>query len=256
MPRRSTRFALLPFALVLLVPLAAGCGGGSGASGVTLDPTGQSQPDPTPAGLIADGQGRADLAFGGYTLLVDGEQASLTPWRTGANNDDLYFLGIDRFLSPASMRVTGIAVTGTEVQVHWRFTHPFPAPNLFAPPSGRNRADLGVAARILLLEEVPAGQVGDRTFFGTAIANTDLLLNPDGYWQPRGLLEAGTANANTFPYQLVVDEGANAGNGNRDDHAGGNGGRGNYDPSIGGWQRANMGGDSASWTGYGVIHQG
>jgi len=199
----------------------------------------------------------ADGALGGYHLRVAGDAAELTPWRVGLANDDLYFLGIDAFLRPGNLKITGIRRVGTRLQLDWRFTHPFGAPTDFdAPPSAANRADLAIAARILFLTDVDNAQLAEQTFFTDVIANTKLITNPHGYCQSRGLLPAYPGNANTFPYQLVVDDGANAGAGNRTGLPNTTPFIGNYDPGVGGWQRSNAGFDRNAWTGYGILHQG
>lgn len=201
--------------------------------------------------------------LGGYTFSIDAatDSATVAPWRQGTATDDVYFLSVSNFLRPDSLRVTSVSRAGTNLEIGYRFTHPFAAPaNLAGPATAANRADLGIAARMVFLLDLPTGAiVDDYTFFsGEAIANTRLLLQADGYYQPRNLLPALTGyQANTFPYKLVVDEAAGAG-GNRVGVSNGGAGAGNYRTDGLGWQGDNISGTGGNnnWTGYDVLHQG
>ncbi|HYE77695.1 MAG TPA: hypothetical protein VEI97_06895, partial [bacterium] len=89
-------------------------------------------------------------------------------------------------------------------------------------------------------------------------ANTDLVTNADGYYAPNGLLtETGSLTANTFPFKLIVDEGAGSG-GNRGEADNGGTATGNYRVDLDGWQQDNLtnNGVNNGWTGFGVLHQG
>jgi len=167
--------------------------------------------------------------------------------------DDTYLLSIDNFTKSDTIKVTGVRADASSVLVDYLVTHPFAAPSdLDAPPTASNRADLSISARLVLLLDVPSAT--GATYFagdGPAIASTALLDNPDGYFAPKGLLtNIGGLIANTFPYQLVVDEATD----NRVDHSNGATATGNYGAE--GWQRDSIGADRASWTGFDVLHQG
>ncbi|MCG3152848.1 MAG: hypothetical protein GEEBNDBF_02152 [bacterium] len=260
--RPMTRLAVVACALPLAASILtlAGCAQRQSLTTPVQTPDIPHQPT---QGALPPWARQADLSqgtLGGYTLTLDAAQATatLTPWRTALANDDLYFLGIDAFLKPDNLRITGIRRTGSTLELDWRFTHPFSAPvDFLAPPSASNRADLGIAAQLLLLADIPVTERPNQTFFGDVVANTSLLLNPAGYTQPKGLLPPLATETNCFPYQLVVDDGANGGAGTRIGKPNpGNQPTGNFDNGIGGWQRSNAGFDRASWTGYGVLHQG
>ncbi|MEO7995498.1 MAG: hypothetical protein ABI743_13960, partial [bacterium] len=198
-----------------------------------------------------------------YNVEVDLASASATASlaRTAQQTDDGYELSLSKFISGNEFTIESVDVSPTTVDITYRVSHPFPvANNLDAPATAANRADLGAIMRTLFLIDVPAA-TGNTYFLGadSAILNSDFVANPSGYFAPRGLITLGpTAVANTFPYQLVVDEAANSGTGNRDGVPGvaGSNGIGNYDALQGGWQRVNMGASKDRWTGFGMLHQG
>ncbi|HYE78479.1 MAG TPA: hypothetical protein VEI97_10870, partial [bacterium] len=164
------------------------------------------------------------------------------------DNDALYVLPIDNFLSTGGVTVKNVRLTGATLDIDYRFTHPFPS------STTANRADLGVAGFLLFLADVP-GATGNSYFTGTTdvVANTALVANADAYWSPRGLVDATGMTANTFPYKLFVDEAADNRINPATEAAISNGGipTGNY-VAPNGWQT----GGSDTWTGYGVLHQG
>ncbi|HYE76657.1 MAG TPA: hypothetical protein VEI97_01595, partial [bacterium] len=215
-------------------------------------------PGPATAAEALAGRYRMEIA-----LETDGPHVSVMPVRRAQETDDLTFLSIQDFFKPGDLAVDGIADTGEEIRVAYTIRHPFPAPRDLdaASHAFSNRADLGFTGRLLFLLPVdPAhGSIADFTFFRSAVAevraNTAVVRNADGYFQPRGLLGDPSLNTNTFPYKLVVDEAAGP-TGNRVGVGNGGTPRGNYDPAAGGWQRANMGPDRNGWTGYDFLHQG
>ncbi|HYE79273.1 MAG TPA: hypothetical protein VEI97_14915, partial [bacterium] len=205
--------------------------------------------------------GIAHSALGLYRLEIDPAtlQAAATPLtlRAGQKNSDLYLLPIDNFLQPDSFTVDAVALTDTAVQLSYTVRHPFPAP---ADPAGvangsTNRADLGIAARVLFLVDVPSA-TGNTYFDETStggdriILDDDTIANADGYLEPAGMLSPGTT-ANTFPYRLVIDE---LGTGNRVGVTNGGTPTGNFGSD--GWTRSELGASRTGWTGYGVLHQG
>ncbi|HYE77709.1 MAG TPA: hypothetical protein VEI97_06965, partial [bacterium] len=152
--------------LATLAAAALSCGGGDDSPATPGDPTpGELGATALPGGdALPAPTGFAGL--GGYTLEVDlnSLSATATMWRKGAATDDLYFLAVDNFLRPNSLAVESIQVTPTTVNLNYRFTHPFPAPtNLAGPATAGNRADLGIAARLLVLADVP-GATGNTYF--------------------------------------------------------------------------------------------
>lgn len=232
--------------------LLAGCTAGDPAQP-------QSIPHPTGGGLgIAATSGpTTEVALQRVRFTIDPLQgtAAVTALesRRVQQTDDTYLLSIDNFTNSDTLRVTGVRNDAGAVLVDYLVTHPFAASSdLDAPPTASNRADLAISARVVMLLDVPTA-VG-ATYFagdGPAIANTTLLDNPDGYFQPRGLLtNLGAFTANTFPYQLVVDEADD----NRVAHSNSGLATGNYGAE--GWQRDSIGADRASWTGFDVLHQG
>ncbi|HYE77126.1 MAG TPA: hypothetical protein VEI97_03985, partial [bacterium] len=218
--------------------LAAGC---SQPSPALPDATAAKTPAPAAA---------PNTVLGRYTLEIDPVTltARVTAPRAAQDNDGVYLLPIDSFLSTGGVTVQKVRLTATTLDIDYTFTHPFPA-------SGTtNRADLGVSGFLLFFADVPS-TTGHRYFTGTddVVVNTGLVANADAYWAPRGLLDTEAYTANTFPYKLLVDEA----NDPRLDAASGapvsNGGNptGNY-TAPNGWQT----GGSETWTGYGVLHQG
>ncbi|MEO7993032.1 MAG: hypothetical protein ABI743_01430 [bacterium] len=248
----------------LLALAVVGCNSG-GKSPATPSPdthgTLNLEQSPLPGGeAMPAGTGQA--ALGGYTLAIDpvALTGEATMWRRGSQTDDTYFLSVDNFLQPSSLQVTGVKADAANLILNYTFTHPFKAPiNLAGPATAANRADLGISARLLLLNDVPAGTAAAHTYFsGEAIANAGLMVNADGYYQPKGLLTNLTGfAANTFPYKLVVDEGAGT-DGNRLGVSNNAAGSGNYRVSDGGWQQLNIdnSGVNNGWTGFDYLHQG
>lgn len=256
---------LTPWALVALAMATLGCsGGGKGPASPTLAPNGtvDLESSALPGGdAMPAGLGHAIL--GGYTWHVDPStnQATVEGWRKGAQTDDIYNLSVDAFFRPRDVRVTGITRTATTLDIAYEVSHPFAGPtNPAGPATAANRADLAIAARMLFLVDIPGtANASDYTFFGgDAIANTRLVTNADGYFQPRGLLtDTGGLTSNTFPYKLIVDEAAGS-EGNRVGVGNGGNDIGNYRTTEGGWQLGNLSfaGQNNGWTGYDIFHQG
>jgi|GEM_PF-1027390 len=262
---------LVPSLAATFALLALGCGGGSGSQS-PLAPATPSANDPLAAPVLPDAISSVQAGLGGvamngaisesalaiYTLDIDPvaltATASLKATREAAANDDLYLLSIDSFLKSDSLKVTGIGATADTVDIKYTIEHPFPqASNPTGTPNGStNRADLGIAGRVLFLTDV-ASATGN-TFFdetgiggSSVIANTDLVANADAYYTPAGLLSlSGTAN--TFPYKTLVDE---TGTGSRVGVTNGGTPQGNF--GADGWTRDEL---TAGWTGFGVLHQG
>ncbi|MEO7994221.1 MAG: hypothetical protein ABI743_07455, partial [bacterium] len=200
-------------------------------------------------------------ALGVYDLALDPvlvtATASLAETRQATQNDDLYLLPIDRFLRSDSFRVISFTETATTLDLTWRFTHPFKAPvSPVGTPNGSNRADLGVAGLMVLATDVLSAT--GHTYFdesgtggGRVIAETDLAVNPDLYYQPGGLVTTTTLT-NTYPAQVLVDESGSGGS--RVSMPNGGDPTGNF--GADGWTRDEFGPNNDGWTGFGVIHQG
>ncbi|HYE78188.1 MAG TPA: hypothetical protein VEI97_09385, partial [bacterium] len=245
-PRPRVLAAGLTFGL-----LVAGCAGTDTTPVGPSDTAALASPKP---GVAVMRGGNVQSVLGLYTIRVEAGAAgaSVEPLalRTGAANDDLYLLPIDRFLKPTSLAVTAVSWTPTTVDLAWAFTHPFPAPidPAAAPNGSTNRADLGIAGALVILQDVESA-VGN-TFFSDRIANTSLVVNPDAYLSPETMV-ASTTVANTFPYQTLVDE---TGEGSRVFTSNGGDPMGNFGSD--GWTRDELGGTYDQWSGYGVLHQG
>ncbi|MCG3153249.1 MAG: hypothetical protein GEEBNDBF_02560 [bacterium] len=255
----------VPSLAATLALVALGCGG-SGAQS-PLAPVNPALPAASPvvpdtinsvqAGLggVAAYGGITESTLAIYTLDIDpvslSATASLKATRAAAANDDLYNLSIDSFLRADSLKIKSISATAETVDLTYTIEHPFPqASDPAGTPNGStNRADLGIAGRVLFLADVPSAS--GNTFFddGTdaVVANTDLVANADAYYTPAGLLEL-TGTANTFPYKLLVDE---SGDGSRVGVSNGGDPTGNF--GTDGWTRDEL---SSGWTGFGVLHQG
>ncbi|HYE77610.1 MAG TPA: PKD domain-containing protein, partial [bacterium] len=253
--------------------LALGCSGGGSAP--TAPAGGDGNPTPLPSGLSSLSPGTAALggtvarpggsesAMAIFQVEVDTDALSATAHlkevRTAQETDDIYLLDISAFTTPTTFSVSSIAADATSVTVNYTITHPFKAPsNLDGPATAANRADLGISGRVLFLNDVPSAT--GNTYFqgdGDIIANSTLMLSPDGYYTPAGLLDTTGFTANTFPYNVLVDETADPRTSSATGAPISNGGsdRGNYDPSTG-WQRSNIGPNNDGWTGFGVQHQG
>lgn len=256
---------LSSWALAALATTLIGCsGGGKGPASpaVHIPDAVDLESSALPGGDAMPGLAGTSV-LGGYTWRVDpsANQATVEGWRAGTQTDDIYHLSVDAFFQARNLRITGISRTATTLDISYEVSHPFNGPvNPTAPATAANRADLGIAARMLFLLDIPAAaDPADYTYFGgEAIANTRLIGNADGFYQPRGLLtNTGGLSTNTFPYKLLVDEAAGA-EGNRVGIGNGGAGIGNYRPTEGGWQLGTLSfsGQNNGWTGYDVLHQG
>jgi len=187
------------------------------------------------------------LAIDPATLDV---QLTSEPIRTASDNDDLYLLSTNRFFTGGVIQITDVRTTATTLDIDYQVTHPIPAPSdPTAPPSAGNRADLGIAGRVAFLVEVPTAT--GNTYFSDRVVNTSLIVNPDHYYAPAGLLAELHLPANTFPCQTLVDE---LDGGSRKGIDNGGSPSGNF--GADGWTRAEFGASNDGWTGYGVLHQG
>lgn len=247
----------------MLALVVLGCAGG-GYSTAPAIPSPASLPPPEPLPTVYNGAatlgspmisgGLAQSALAIYTLRVDLStyQATLTlkENREATATDDLYLLPIDSFLRADSFEVTGVDRDADSLNIGWNFSHPFPAP---ADPTGTpngstNRADLGVAASLLYLTDVPAA--AGHSYFTDRIAETAYILNADSYYSPAALLDTTGLTANTFPMQKVIDEEA--------DNRNGVSNTGNVTGNFGtdGWTRSELGAGNNGWTGFDILHQG
>jgi len=245
------RFALgwLPCGLLLL----SGCAG----TAPLASPRSELPAGAHATGVVLRSDGLTEAALGVYDLTLDLESleatVSLQTPRSGQATDDLYHLPVSGFLRPDSYRVRAVKRMSGKISLLQRFAHPFAAPaDLGGVPSASNRADLGIAGRLLYLTDV-ASATGN-SYFGEegdpVVVNTALVSNPDAYWRPRALFPT-TGIANTFPYQTLVDE---TGNGSRVGVSNGGIPTGNYGND--GWTGLEIGSTRDQWTGYGVLHQG
>lgn len=253
----------------------AGCG--SNMSPVAVDGTlethiaSDTRLDPSGARSSVAGAFQIDIDVDTMTSRIE----PLAP-RTGAAIGDLFFLNVDNFgvkmvISPDG-GLRNLDLVNNTIEFHYDVSHAFPAP---ATPGGTasagNRADLGIAGRVVFLCDVPLtdlstfaqNYVGNFEFpfsSGTERMHTLAILDAHGYYNPAGMLDGfhtPTNGTTAWPYKMLVDESMNA----RRATAGGapisNGGlgTGNY-ASSGSW------GNVAAWTGgpnvtgYGVLHQG
>jgi len=246
-----------PGSLALTLPLVvlAGCAGGSQAPLLPAAAPPAANAIPAALGALVGHQGVTESAIGLYQLTIDPAALQATTellaTRGMQANDDLYELSITNFLKRDSFRIRGVTRTADTLEVAYTFAHPFPAP---ADPTGTpngstNRADLGVAGRLLVLADVATAS--GNTFFTDVVANTALVTNPAGYYQPKGLLTL-TATANAFPYQVLVDEAGP--DGSRVGRSNGGDPTGNF--GTDGWTRSEFGATNDGWTGFGVLHQG
>ena len=227
----------------------------SGCSGTG----GSVSPDlPVDSGDIPGAQsanGAGDLLVGNFRVSIDPSslEATVTTPRLNQSQPPQnlnYDLDIGNFINPYTLEAIGVRIERYgDLTVTFRHRHPFRAPNVAAPITAGNRADLSYTGRLLILadEQVESVDVG-----GDTIAfDPYLAKNAQGYVHPGDLLlETGLA-ANTFPYFLLVDEAQN----NREGVSNGLQATGNYDPGAGGWQRGNIG-DGNGWTGYSYLHAG
>jgi|GEM_PF-1892910 len=251
-------------AAILIISLAASCAGGNRSPVGSGDPRPPAADDTFLGGFAVNGD-LAESAAAIFTISIDpGSDAASTKLkskRSGQQTDDLYELGIGNFISDQTLRVHQIRRTASTVELDYSVTHPFAAPvDLDAPPTRTNRADLAVVGRVVFLLDVP--QSSGNTFFsgaptGSVVANTELVLNNDGYFAPAGLLNLAGYTANTFPYKVLVDESLDPRLSQADGLPRSNGGSalGNYSATQG-WQRDTIGPLNDGWTGYGVMHHG
>ncbi|MEO7993527.1 MAG: hypothetical protein ABI743_03940 [bacterium] len=237
-----------------------GCSGGSDAptnpvdigSGSEIVPEG---PHPALPSQVVVRDGVVQSAIGSFQLEIDPvaltAAVSRQELRGAMGTGDLYLLPLDSFLQADTFSITGVSGSPQNLDIHYRFAHPFPAPeDPTAPANGSsNRADLGVSPQILLLAEVSTS-VGN-SYFGSVVANTKLVPNPDGYYTPNALLNTFGWLANTFPYYQGVDE---ANPDAREGASNGGVATGNFGPE--GWTRDELMNDEGGWTGYGILHQG
>lgn len=240
-----------PWPLLLLALVTLGCSGSTPAAPALV-------PDETPAATI-DRAGALTQAIGGrWRLEVDGAQVSLDPIRAASTADQgrLFHLDIGQFMRAKDLEIRSFEydVDGN-LRVDYAIHHPFPPPVFANPPNAKNRADLSFSGQLLILTDVPSGQTGVHTFYPGIVANTEAVLDADGFVDPGDLLYRDpTIRATVFPYKLVVDELRN----NREGRSNDGSITGNFDQALGGWQRVNMDefGINNGWTGYDVLHQG
>ncbi|MEO7995055.1 MAG: hypothetical protein ABI743_11705, partial [bacterium] len=233
---------------VTLLLAAIGCN--SSAVSPTHPAGNAMLPQPTLGDLEGYGGDLAQAVVGIFHVRVDPSMLTgsveLVAQRD-AQQGALYNLSIGNFLKPNSFEVTGVSGSATTVDIHYTTRHPFPAPSdLGGAPSGSNRGDLAVTGRVLWLLDSPE----PATYFagdGNVRLNARMVTNPAGYFTPGGLLDTTGLTANTFPYQLLVDEVAD----NREGFSNGGIMRGNYGGA--GWQIAEF---QAGLTGYGIWAQG
>ncbi|MEO7994448.1 MAG: hypothetical protein ABI743_08610, partial [bacterium] len=257
----------IPASLAFLALTLAGCSHASLPTAPVADAVIPALPSGT-APVIAAGSivGATPIATGDmlqapiglYQLSVDPVTLTAlfkpTMYRAVAETDDLYDLSLENLLAPDSLKVLNVTADADSVLVTYSFTHPFAAPTAIdAPATGKNRADLGFAGRVVLLADVDS-PIEHTWFDGAApvILNPALIRNADGFLNPAGLLSLNGYVANTFPYQALVHE---ANDGNREGIPTGALGKGNYDKDTG-WQRDQFGASNTGWTGYGILHQG
>ncbi|MEO7994881.1 MAG: hypothetical protein ABI743_10835, partial [bacterium] len=189
-----------------------------------------------------------------YNLQIDPASltATITPVRGATAQPPqalTYDLDIAKFLTPETLQVEGVRLTGfNDLVIRLRHRHPFPAPNFAAGITAKNRADLGYTGRLFVL----ADDVNQAFQQGVTL-DPLLVREPDGYASPGDLLRDGAGLTNThFPYMLLVDEAKN----NREGVSNGGTATGNYVAATGGWQRSNAGANGKSWTGYDYLHGG
>lgn len=251
----------------LAILIAAGCAGGDQQTGPTATIPGSNFAGQAELGPAVLDQGALQSALALYTVEVDPVTLSATTalkeQRAAQANDDLYELPIGNFLRPDSLQVARVSADAEALNLVYTFSHPFKAPQDFdAPATAQNRIDLGISGRVLFL--LDALDLASSTFFdetgsggGRVIANTSLVGNADGYYNPGGLLNLSGMAANTFPYKVLVDETLDPRTGQADGAPRSNGGdvMGNFDPTFG-WTRATSGTNRDAWTGMGFLHQG
>lgn len=205
---------------------------------------------PTPAYQLISG---AESLVAQFALRVDLEslQATLTPVR-GAQAQPpqahTYDLDIENFLRPDSLRIRRVRRTpGGDLELTFRHSHPFPAPDANAAITAQNRADLGYTGRLLILAEGTS-----QVYFGGEVRlDPTLVADADGYLHPGDLLATTGLTNTAFPYVLLADEAED----NRLGQSNGGLMHGSYEPLAGGWQRSNIG-TGTGWTGFDFLHGG
>ncbi|MEO7994963.1 MAG: hypothetical protein ABI743_11245 [bacterium] len=269
--------------IAFLAPLAAaailaGCAG----AGPTAAPAAVT-PDFNPvAKAIQTAPNAYEFNGGVYHLHIDANNltASVTPaHRSNEFNGDLFYLNVNQFFGNHPVTLRGLELLGSTLTFKYAVKHPFPAPSdVDGTPNGStNRADLGICGRVLLLAGIDSttltGTDADPNYapdyvfdFGSGDIqkfNTKILLNPAGYYDPAGMLDAAdtpAGDATGYPFQQLIDEMDMQGGatvvGSRNGVSNGGNSHGNYDPNAGGWQGANIGAGNKGWTGYGMLHQG
>jgi len=248
-------FVSAAISLAIVMPaLLIGCSGGSGTP---ISPA--SVPASREYASVVPNERGADLLIR-YEIELD--QTSLTASirpvtdrsATASPQGKRYDLDIEKFLTPTSLTIESFSKEDDgDLHLVLHHAHPFPAPDVVEPPTGVNRADLSYTGRLLILADLEAADIPANTYFDDVIANTGLVVEPQGYLKPGDLLHLGGFNTNTFPYILLADDGAD----NRLDKVSNEGvPTGNYDPLLGGWQVHNIGSPAIEWTGYDFLHAG
>lgn len=236
------------FSLLLGLSWALASCAGSFDSATTPVPSPQDSGGQLGAESIAGGS--VHTALGIYQITIDPgtltASAELVAQRD-LQQSELYSLSIQNFMRPDTLIIEGVSETATTLDVHYSTKHPFPqAANLDGPASAGNREDLAVTGRILWLVDSP----DPVTYFagdGDILVNTALVTNADGYFAPGALLGTTGLTANTFPYQLLVDEALD----NRVGLSNGGVPTGNF---VGnGWSKLDF---QSGITGYGIWGQG
>lgn len=198
----------------------------------------------------ADGLQQGAIAPG--RLTVDPSTLSATweifPTRSLQDNDAVFALSLEQFFTPSNLRVTGVRRTAQGLQLSYEVRHPFPDSSI------SNRADLGFSAMLLFGFDVP--NAGGYTWFtGTSDLITDprWILDADGYFQPKSLVDTTGLTANAFPYKVLVrdDVDRNRYRQKTGEMVGSVSGQGNFGTPWG-WHFQ----DSDEWAGFGVLHQG
>ncbi|MCG3152749.1 MAG: hypothetical protein GEEBNDBF_02052 [bacterium] len=229
-----------------LAGLLVGCQGGS-RTPATLQPEAAASPQDfalAQGSLLQQEVGSWQVTIDPATLTAGAEALFATRLH---QQSELYTLSIAAFMRPDTLKITGVTADPQTLYLHYRTTHPFPAPtNLAGPPSAGNRADLAVTGRVLWLLDDPDAAVYFPATDQVRV-NTRLITNPDGYLKPGALIADPGTTSNTFPFQLLTNEAAD----NRIGLSNGGQMTGNYGP--GGWQTAQF---ATGPTGYGIWSQG
>ncbi|MEO7993920.1 MAG: hypothetical protein ABI743_05935 [bacterium] len=232
----------------------------------------------SPLTTAIDSSGLVTANAGEYTIHVDLQtgKTSVTPRQTRAASaiGDLYFLKVNQFglvLSDVSLINYNPGPPDT-IELSYSIGHSFPAPsNPAGPATAANRADLGVSGRVCFLVDAPAARVADDTSalyqydyeFGfqtsNEVMNPKVILNADGFYNPKGMLSTTPANGTTaYPFKALVDESLDPRTSTFDGSPWTNGGdsHGNYGVSNNWSASAQLTPNQINYTGYGVLHQG